>query len=128
MLVLTVLELTGCKSAKVLRGDWNACDYEEETFTITFEEKAMIIDKGKAEGTYELTQNAMGLQGDASYYAMIIQGKTYAIIFPTRNGNEALFIEPTSTENYFNGNLIYVMNRKEIPSFAEYAPLWEGKK
>lgn len=62
----------------------------------------------------------MGTQNGASYYGITQNGKVYSIIFPDKNEDVALMIEPDSTDNYLKGKLLYAMNKKTTPDYNSY--------
>ncbi|MCD6632208.1 glycosyltransferase [Lactococcus cremoris] len=116
-LVLMLSLLTGCKGSKNIQGTWHVQNGDERNLTLKFTDKKVTIEGDE----YKYTQNAIGIENGIRYYGIEENGKNYSIIFPEKDKNIALMIEPESTDNYFRGTLIFAMNKKENPSYSEYA-------
>ncbi|WP_063282182.1 hypothetical protein [Lactococcus cremoris] len=116
-LVLMLSILTGCKGSKNIQGTWHIRNSDEKDLTINFTDKKVTIEGDE----YKYTQNAIGTENGIKYYGIMENGKNYSIIFPEKDKNIALMIEPDSSDNYLQGTLIFAMNKKERPSYNEYA-------
>lgn len=115
-LVMTLIVLVGCSGSKSLQGKWKVQDASGDNSTIIFTEKKVTVD-GQ---TYNYTQNAVGTQNGTNYYGITQNGKVYSIVFPNKNEEVALMIEPDSTDNYLKGKLLYAMNKKRTPDYNSY--------
>ncbi|TNU79985.1 glycosyltransferase [Lactococcus lactis] len=115
-LLTVVVLLSGCSGSKKIQGTWNAQDGSGQNFTIIFNNKKVSVN-GKE---YSYTQTAVGTQNGTNYYGITQNGKNYSIIFPDKNEDVALMIEPDSTDNYLKGKLLYAMNKKRTPDYNSY--------
>lgn len=109
--------LVGCSGAKEIQGTWYVQNSKGKNLMITFTDKKVSIDGDE----YKYTQNAIGTENGAKYYGITQNGKTYSIIFPEKDENIALMIEPESTDNYLQGTLLFAMNKKKEPNYSSYA-------
>lgn len=116
-LLTVVVLLSGCSGSKKIQGTWNAQDGSGQNSTIIFNNKKVSVN-GKE---YSYTQTAVGTKNGTNYYGITQNGKNYSIIFPDKNEDVALMIEPDSTDNYLKGKLLYAMNKKRTPDYNSYA-------
>lgn len=116
-LFLGLIMLSACSGSKSIQGTWQVQDGAGKNSTLTFKDKKMTLD-GK---TYDYKQNAVGFQNSVKYYGIQQDGKEYSIIFPDKDKNVALLLEPDSNDNYLKGSFLYAMNKKTTPSYKSYA-------
>lgn len=115
MLSMLIL-LVGCSGSKTYQGIWHVQNSEGQNSTINFRDKKLSIDGDE----YEYTQDAVGFENGIKYYGIVQNGKHYSIIFPEKDKNISLMIEPDSTDNYLQGTLIFAMNKNETPNYNSY--------
>ena len=48
-------------------------------------------------------------------------GESFTVVFPDQDKNVAVMIQPSSKEDILSGKLLYAMNKKEQPSYEDYA-------
>ncbi|URZ02839.1 glycosyltransferase [Clostridium felsineum] len=116
-LVMSLLILTGCSGSKSIQGTWKVQNANGKNSTIVFKDKKVTVD-GK---TFDYTQNAVGTENGINYYVIQQHNEKYTIIFPDKDKNIAIMIEPDSTDNYLQGKLLYAMNKIKQPNYKEYA-------
>ncbi|MFL0252823.1 hypothetical protein ACJDT4_20655 [Clostridium neuense] len=116
-LVLSLLILDGCSGSKSIQGTWKVQDGSGENSTMVFKDKKVTVD-GK---TFDYTQNAVGTKNGVNYYGIKQDNKNYTIVFPDKDKNIAIMIEPDSTDNYLQGKMLYAMNKIKQPNYKEYA-------
>lgn len=117
-IICSMFLLTGCKGSNKIQGIWNAQDGLGKIGKIEITEDTLKIDNE----SYKFKQNAKGFENSTKYYGIIFDGENYTIIFPDKDDeNIALFIRPNSKENLLAGDLIFAMNKKEVPNYNEYA-------
>lgn len=117
VLALSLLILVGCSGSKSIQGTWRVQDGSGKNSTIVFKDKKITVD-GK---TFDYTQNAIGTKNGINYCGIKQDNKNYTIVFPEKDKNIAIMIEPDSTDNYLQGKMLYAMNKKTQPSYKEYA-------
>lgn len=116
-LVLSLLILGGCSGSKSIQGTWKVQDGSGKNSTIVFKDKKVIVD-GK---TFDYTQNAVGTENRIKYCGIKQDNKNYTIVFPEKDKNIAIMLEPDSTDNYLQGKMLYAMNKTIQPNYKEYA-------
>lgn len=109
--------LAGCSGSKKFQGTWHVQNSKGKNLIITFTDKKVSIDGDE----YKYTQNAIGTENGVKYYGITQNGKTYSIIFPEKDENIALMIEPETTDNCLQGTLLFAMNKKREPNYNSYA-------
>ncbi|KHD37944.1 glycosyltransferase [Clostridium acetobutylicum] len=115
-LVMTLFILVGCSGSKSIQGTWKVQDGSGKNSTIVFKDKKVIVD-GK---TFDYTQNGVGTKNGIKYYQIQQDNKNYTIVFPDKDKNIAIMIEPDSTDNCLQGKLLYAMNKIKQPNYKEY--------
>lgn len=117
ILVSMLTTLVGCRGSKTFQGAWYAQNSDGKNLNIIFTEKKVSIDGDE----YNYTQNAIGTENGVKYYGIVQNGKHYSIIFPTKDRNIALMIEPDSSDDYLQGTLLFAMNKRSTPNYNNYA-------
>jgi len=59
-------------------------------------------------------------KGDLIYYKIEKNGESYTIIFPDKDKNIAIMIQPYSQNDDLYGKVLYAMNKKDQPNYSEY--------
>ena len=59
-------------------------------------------------------------KGDLIYYKIEQNGESYTIIFPDKDKNIAIMIQPYSQNDDLYGKVLYAMNKKDQPNYSEY--------
>ncbi|AYG00456.1 glycosyltransferase [Lactococcus allomyrinae] len=116
-LAISLVVLVGCSGSKSIQGTWKVQDASGDNSTITFTDKKVTVD-GQ---TYNYTQNAVGTENGVNYYGIKQDGQNYTIIFPDKNKNIAIMIQPDSTDDYLKGTMLYAMNKTNQPNYKEYS-------
>ena len=70
---------------------------------------------------FDYKQTSVKQKGEITYYEIEQNGGSYTVIFPDKDKNIAVMIQPSSKDDVLSGKLLYAMNRKEQPSYSEYA-------
>lgn len=116
-LALSLVFLTACSGSKSIQGTWKAQDIAGTNYTIEFTDEEVIVD-GES---FDYTQNAIGTKNGISYHGIKQDGEDYSIVFPDKDKDIAIMIQPDSTDDYFKGVMLYAMNKTTEPDYMEYA-------
>ncbi|MEZ7556539.1 glycosyltransferase [Streptococcus sp. 27098_8_134] len=110
--------LTACgNSSDALQGEWKAQTGAQENVVLKFDKDKVTVD-GKE---YDYKQKSVEKKGDITYYKIEQNGENYTVIFPDKDKNIAVMIQPYSSKDDLNGTMLYAMNKKEQPNYSEYS-------
>ena len=70
---------------------------------------------------FDYKQKSVKQKGEITYYEIEQNVGSYTVIFPDKDKNIAVMIQPSSKDDVLSGKLLYAMNKKEQPSYSEYA-------
>ena len=83
----------------------------------------IIIDNDKVTVNgkeYDYKLKSKENKGDLIYYKIEQNGESYTIIFPDKDKNIAIMIQPYSQNDDLYGKVLYAMNKKDQPNYSEY--------
>ena len=110
--------LTACGNpSDALQGEWKAQTGAQENVVLKFDKDKVTVD-GKE---YDYKQKSVEKKGDITYYKIEQNGENYTVIFPDKDKNIAVMIQPYSSKDDLNGTMLYAMNKKEQPNYSEYS-------
>lgn len=110
--------LTACgNSSDALQGEWKAQTGAQKNVVLKFDKDKVTVD-GKE---YDYKQKSVEKKGDITYYKIEQNGENYTVIFPDKDKNIAVMIQPYSSKDDLNGTMLYAMNKKEQPNYSEYS-------
>ena len=110
--------LTACgNSSDALQGEWKAQTGAQKNVVLKFDNDKVTVD-GKE---YDYKQKSVEKKGDITYYKIEQNGENYTVIFPDKDKNIAVMIQPYSSKDDLNGTMLYAMNKKEQPNYSEYS-------
>ena len=110
--------LTACgNSSDALQGEWKAQTGAQKNVVLKFDKDKVTVD-GKE---YDYKQKSVEKKGDITYYKIEQNGENYTVIFPDKDKNIAVMIQPYSSKDDLNGTMLYAMNKKEQPNYCEYS-------
>ena len=110
--------LTACgNSSDALQGEWKAQTGAQKNVVLKFDKDKVTVD-GKE---YDYKQRSVEKKGDITYYKIEQNGENYTVIFPDKDKNIAVMIQPYSSKDDLNGTMLYAMNKKEQPNYSEYS-------
>ena len=110
--------LTACgNSSDALQGEWKAQTGAQKNVVPKFDKDKVTVD-GKE---YDYKQKSVEKKGDITYYKIEQNGENYTVIFPDKDKNIAVMIQPYSSKDDLNGTMLYAMNKKEQPNYSEYS-------
>lgn len=117
-----LLVFLGCKPSDRYVGEWYALSAEGEQVMIHFsKDKEMTITDHTTEHqeTFSIGQTGGGIVDSMSYYAILIDGASYFLVFENRKDeSNAILIKQTNFANEFEhvvGDIVYRLNRKDFP-------------
>lgn len=113
---LALILLTACKGTKEIEGVWHAQESSGKNLIIEFLEEEVVVEGKKS----AYSQEGFGNRNGVSYVYFKQNGEYYSIIFPDKDHDLAVLIEPKSTDNYLEGKMLYALNRNEEPNYQEY--------
>ena len=116
-LFLILLSACGSSSTPKLEGEWKAQTGANENVAIVFAKDTVSVNGEK----FDYKQTSVKQKGEITYYEIEQNGGSYTVIFPDKDKNIAVMIQPSSKDDVLSGKLLYAMNRKEQPSYSEYA-------
>ena len=105
-LFLVILSACGSSSTPKLEGEWKAQTGANENVSLVFAKDTVSVN---------------GEKFDYKQTSVKQNGGSYTVIFPDKDKNIAVMIQPSSKDDVLSGKLLYAMNRKEQPSYSEYA-------
>ena len=110
--------LTACgNSSDALQREWKAQTGAQKNVVLKFDKDKVTVD-GKE---YDYKQKSVEKKGDITYYKIEQNGENYTVIFPDKDKNIAVMIQPYSSKDDLNGTMLYAMNKKEQPNYSEYS-------
>ena len=89
----------------------------KKNVVLKFDKDKVTVD-GKE---YDYKQKSVEKKGDITYYKIEQNGENYTVIFPDKDKNIAVMIQPYSSKDDLNGTMLYAMNKKEQPNYSEYS-------
>jgi len=98
-------------------GEWKAQTGAQKNVVLKFDKDKVTVD-GKE---YDYKQKSVEKKGDITYYKIEQNGENYTVIFPDKDKNIAVMIQPYSSKDDLNGTMLYAMNKKEQPNYSEYS-------
>lgn len=116
-LFLILLSACGSSSTPKLEGEWKAQTGANENVALVFAKDTVSVNGEK----FDYKQTSVKQKGEITYYEIEQNGGSYTVIFPDKDKNIAVMIQPSSKDDVLSGKLLYAMNRKEQPSYSEYA-------
>lgn len=115
---LMVLSACGSStSSPKLEGDWKAQTGANENVVLSFTKDTVTVNGEQ----YDYKQKSVEKKGNITYYKIEQNDENFTVIFPDKDKNIAVMIQPTSEDDDLSGKLLYAMNKKEQPSYSEYA-------
>ena len=116
-LFLILLSACGSSSTPKLEREWKAQTGANENVSLVFAKDTVSVNGEK----FDYKQTSVKQKGEITYYEIEQNGGSYTVIFPDKDKNIAVMIQPSSKDDVLSGKLLYAMNRKEQPSYSEYA-------
>ncbi|MFS9145145.1 glycosyltransferase [Streptococcus infantis] len=116
-LFLILLSACGSSSTPKLEGEWKAQTGANENVSLVFDKDTVSVNGEK----FDYKQKSVKQKGEITYYEIEQNGGSYTVIFPDKDKNIAVMIQPSSKDDVLSGKLLYAMNKKEQPSYSEYA-------
>jgi len=121
LLIVSTILLVSCAGSKAIQKSWKAEDASKSSYTLDIKENEIVLSGNNEVESLNYEQNAIGTKNGIKYYGLLINKEQFSIIFPDKdNQGIALFLKTTDNDDYLNGTLIYAMNTKEKPDYAEY--------
>ena len=115
---LFLLFVSGCGSSKnLLLGEWKAQTGAQKTDVVKFDSNKVTVNGQEFDYKVKSTEN----KGDIIYYQIEQNGELFTVIFPDKDRNIAVMIQPYKSEDPLSGKLLYAMNKNEQPNYSEYA-------
>ena len=109
--------VSGCGNSKnLLLGEWNAEKDIDVNDIVKFDNDRVTVN-GKE---YDYKLKSKENKGDLIYYKIEQNGESYTIIFPDKDKNIAIMIQPYSQNDDLYGKVLYAMNKKDQPNYSEY--------
>ena len=109
--------ISGCSNSKnLLLGEWNAEKDIDVNDIVKFDNDKVTVN-GKE---YDYKIKSKENKGDLIYYKIEKNGESYTIIFPDKDKNIAIMIQPYSQNDDLYGKVLYAMNKKDQPNYSEY--------
>ena len=109
--------VSGCGNSKnLLLGEWNAEKDIDVNDIVKFDNDKVTVN-GKE---YDYKLKSKENKGDLIYYKIEQNGESYTIIFPDKDKNIAIMIQPYSQNDDLYGKVLYAMNKKDQPNYKEY--------
>ena len=115
-LFLILLSACGSSSTPKLEGEWKAQTGAMNNEIVKFDNDKVTVN-GKE---YDYKLKSKENKGDLIYYKIEQNGETYTIIFPDKDKNIAIMIQPYSQNDDLYGKVLYEMNKKDQPNYKEY--------
>lgn len=118
LLSLSLVLISACSSSPAkLEGKWKVQTGDKKNGELVFTKDTVIVDGER----YPYKQKSIERKDGIVYYKIEQNGKSYSVIFPDQDRNIAIMIQPSSKEDDLSGLLLYAMNKKEQPSYEDYA-------
>ena len=117
---ISLVILTACgasSSAPKLEGEWKAQTGASKNVTLVFTKDTVTVDGEK----FDYKQKSMQQKGEITYCEIEQNGESFTVVFPDQDKNVAVMIQPSSKEDILSWKLLYAMNKKEQPSYEDYA-------
>ena len=115
-LFLILLSACGSSSTPKLEGEWKAQTGAMNNEIVKFDNDKVTVN-GKE---YDYKLKSKENKGDLIYYKIEQNGESYTIIFPDKDKNIAIMIQPYSQNDDLYGKVLYEMNKKDQPNYKEY--------
>ncbi len=117
LLTVFLLSLSACsKSTNLIQGEWKAQTGAMRNEIVKFDNDKVTVN-GKE---YDYKIKSKENKGDLIYYKIEQNGESYTIIFPDKDTNIAIMIQPYSQNDDLYGKVLYAMNKKDQPNYKEY--------
>ena len=89
-------------SSDALQGEWKAQTGAQKNVVLKFDKDKVTVD-GKE---YDYKQKSVEKKGDITYYKIEQNGENYTVIFPDKDKNIAVMIQPYSSKDDLNGTML----------------------
>ena len=118
LLSLSLVLISACSSSPAkLEGKWKVQTGDKKNGELVFTKDTVTVDGER----YPYKQKSIERKDGIVYYKIEQNGESYSVIFPDPDKNIAIMIQPNSKEDDLSGLLLYAMNKKEQPSYEDYA-------
>ena len=118
LLSLSLVLISACSSSPAkLEGKWKVQTGAKKNSELVFTKDTVTVDGEK----YPYKQKSIERKNGIVYYKIEQNGESYSVIFPDQDRNIAIMIQPSSEKDDLSGLLLYAMNKKEQPSYEDYA-------
>ena len=118
LLSLSLVLIAACgTSSPKLEGEWKVQTGDKKNGVLVFTKDTVTVDGEE----YPYKQKSIEKKGNLVYYKIEQNGESYSVIFPDQDRNIAIMIQPSSEKDDLSGLLLYAMNKKEQPSYEDYA-------
>ena len=117
LLTVFLISFSACsKSTNLIEGEWKAQTGAMKNEIVKFDNDKVTVN-GKE---YDYKLKSKENKGDLIYYKIEQNGESYTIIFPDKDKNIAIIIQPYSQNDDLYGKVLYAMNKKDQPNYKEY--------
>ena len=124
LLTIFLISLSACsKSTNLIEGEWKAQTGAINNEIVKFDNDKVTVN-GKE---YDYKLKSKENKGDLIYYKIEQNGETYTIIFPDKDKNIAIMIQPYSQNDDLYGKVLYAMNKKDQPNYKEYVKKYSSQ-
>lgn len=131
LLSVFLMILSACSSStgnhantNYLQGEWKVQTANGQNSTITFDKDSVTVGEKK----FAYKQKSVKTKKGLTYYKIEQNGEDYSVIFPEKDKNIAIMIQPTSTKDDLYGTMLYAMNKKKQPNYKQYAQKYMNTK
>lgn len=119
MLLLTFV-LCGCSTSDKIIGKWYGANTDNVQLTVEIDEDELTASNDSAEDNYSLKQVAVGVENGIRYYGLTLNGNDCSLIFPEKDNDDIAFLLSIEDDEYLEGSVLYILNKKDYPDFDEY--------
>lgn len=98
-LFLVILSACGSSSTPKLEGEWKAQTGANENVTLVFAKDTVSVNGEK----FDYKQKSVKQKGEITYYEIEQNGGSYTVIFPDKDKNIAVMIQPSSKDDVLSG-------------------------
>ena len=119
LLSVFLMILSACSSStgnhantNYLQGEWKVQTANGQNSTITFDKDSVTVGEKK----FAYKQKSVKTKKGLTYYKIEQNGEDYSVIFPEKDKNIAIMIQPTSSKDDLYGTMLYAMNKKKQPN------------
>lgn len=119
-LAFCLVLLSACSagaSSNDLQGEWKAQTADQKNVSLKFDKDTVTVDGEE----FSYKQKSAESKNNMTYYKIEQNGGDYSVIFPEKDKNIAIMIQPDSSNDDLSGTMLYAMNKKEQPNYKEYA-------